>query len=61
MTYETKNITSQVIHVKVSSNSRCSRTLPMDVTIKSAHCGCERNLCKDWAWSKMCGKRGRIR
>ena len=60
MTYETKNITFHVIRVKVSSKSRCSRTLPMNVVIESAHCGCERNLCKDLAWSKMCGKRGRI-
>ena len=46
--------------VKVSSDSQCSRTLPMNVAIKSAHCGCERNSCKDWAWLKMCGKHGRI-
>ena len=59
MTYETKNITLHVIHVKVSSYSRCSITLPMNVAIKSPHCGCERNSCKDWAWS-MCGKHGRI-
>ena len=31
MTYETKNITFHVIRVKVSSKSRCSRTLPMNV------------------------------
>ena len=49
MTYETKSITFHVIRVKVSSDSRCSRTLPMNVAIKSAHCGCERNLCKDRA------------
>ena len=30
------------------------------IAIESAHCGCERNSCKDWAWSKMCGKHGRI-
>ena len=60
MTYETKNIMFHVIHVKVSSKSRCSRTLPMNVAIESAHFGCERNLCKDWACSKMCGKHGRI-
>ena len=60
MTYETKNITFHVIRVKVSSKSWCSRTLPMNVAIDSAHCGCERNSCKDWAWSKMCGKHGWI-
>ena len=43
MTYETKNISFHVIHVKVSSDSRCSRTLPMNVAVESAHCGCERN------------------
>ena len=48
MTYETKNITFHVVRVK--------RNLPMNVIIESAHCGCERNSCKDWAWSKMCGK-----
>ena len=37
MTYETKNITFHVIHVKVSSDSRCSRTLLMNVAIESAH------------------------
>ena len=36
MTYETKNITFHVIRVKVSSKSRCSRTLPMNVAIESA-------------------------
>ena len=36
-----QNITFYVIHVKVSSNFRCSRTLPMNVAIESAHCGCE--------------------
>ena len=46
MTYETTNIIFHMIHVKVSSDSRCSRTLPMNVAIESAHCGCERNLCK---------------
>ena len=51
MTYETKNITFHAIRVKVSSKSRCSRTLPMNVAIESAHYGCERNLCKDWAWT----------
>ena len=42
MTYETKNITSHLIRVKVSSSSRCSRTLPMNVAIESAHRSCER-------------------
>ena len=60
MTYEIKNITFHVIHVKVSSESRCSRTLPMNDAIESAHCGRERNSCKDSAWLKMCGKHGRI-
>ena len=41
MTYETKNITFHVVRVQVSSNSRCLRALPMNVAIKSAHCGCE--------------------
>ena len=58
MTNETKNTTSHIIRVRVSSDSRRSRTLPMNVAIGSAHCGCVRNLCKDWAWSKMCGKPG---
>ena len=35
--------------------SQCSRTLPMNATIGSAHCDCERNSCKDCVWSKMCG------
>ena len=58
MTYETKNITFHVIRVKVSSNSICSRPLPMNVTIESAHCDCERNSCKDWVWLKICEKNG---
>ena len=37
MTYETKNITFHVIPLKVSSDSRCSRTLPMKVAIESVH------------------------
>ena len=37
MTYETKNITFHVICVKVSSGSRCSRTLPMNVAMN--RCG----------------------
>ena len=60
MTYETKNIAYHMIRVKVSSYSRCSRTLPMNVAIESAHCGCERNSWKDWAQSKRCRKHGRI-
>ena len=62
MTYgvETKNITFHVIHVKVSRDFTCSRTLPMNVAIESADCDCERNSCKDWAWLKMCGKHSRI-
>ena len=47
MTNETKNIIFHAIHVKVSSKSRCSRTLPMNVAIESAHCGCESNSFKD--------------
>ena len=53
MTYETKNITFHVIHVKVSSGSWCSRTLLMNVA--SAHCDYERDSCKDKGWSKICG------
>ena len=34
MTYETKNVTFHVIRVKLSSKSRCSRTLPMNVAIE---------------------------
>ena len=49
MTYETKNITFHMIRVKVSSDSRCSRTLPMNVAIESVHRDCERKSCKDWA------------
>ena len=45
---------------KVRNDSRCSRTLPMNVAIESAHCGCERNLCKDWVWPMMYGKHGQI-
>ena len=60
MTYETKNITFHIIHVKVSNDSRCSRALPMNVTIESAYYGCERNSCKGWVWSKIGGKHGRI-
>ena len=60
MTYETKTITFHVIRVKVSSKSRCSRTLPMNAAIESARCGCEKfvqrlGLVKDvWkAWLNM--------
>ena len=60
MTSYTKNIIFYAMHVKVSRDTRRSRTLAMNVAIKSAHCGCERNSCKDWAWWKMCGKHGRI-
>jgi hypothetical protein len=60
MTYETKNITFHVIRVEVSSDSRCSTTLLMNVAIeRTAHCGCEINSCKDWTQSKRCGKRVR--
>ena len=58
MTCGTKNITFHVIHVKVSIDSRCSRTLQINDAIESAHCGCERNLCKDWAWLKRYGNHG---
>ena len=58
MTYETTNITFDVIRVKVSSDSRCSRTLPMNVAMESAHRGCKRNSCKDLARLKRCGKHG---
>ena len=35
-------ITFHVIQVKVSGDSRCSRTLLMNIRIKSAHCDCEK-------------------
>ena len=38
MTSETNNITFDMIHVKVTSDSRCSSTLPMNVAIESAYC-----------------------
>ena len=60
MTYETKKITFHVIRVKVSSDSRCSRSLPMNVAIVSARRGFERNSCKVWARLKRCGKHARI-
>ena len=52
MTYETKNITFHVIRVKVSSDSQCSRTLPMNVAIESAHRGCERKRGGDLTQAK---------
>ena len=36
-------------------DSQCSRTLLINVAIGSAHNECERILCKDWVWSRMCG------
>ena len=36
MTYEAKNSTFHVIHVKMSNDSKCSRILPMNVAIESA-------------------------
>ena len=60
MTLETNNITFHVVNAKVSSDARCSRTLPMNVAIESACCDCERYLSKDWVWLKMCGKDTRI-
>ena len=56
MTYDTKNIAFHVIRVKLSSESRCSTTLPMNVAIESAHCGglgFTKNSCEDWTWLKM--------
>ena len=46
-----------VIYGKVSNDTWCLRTLLINVTIKSAHCDCERNSCKYWVGLKMCGKR----
>ena len=60
MTYETKNITFHVIHVKVRTEIRCSRTLPMNVATKIENCSSERNSCIDLVWSKMYGNHGRI-
>mgnify|MGYP006973837031 CR=1 FL=1 len=48
------------LYVKVHEDSRCSRTLLINVAIGSAHNECERILCKDWVWLKMCGKRSRM-
>ena len=42
--------------MQLSSDSRCSRTSPMNVGIESSYGDCERILCDDWVWSKMCGK-----
>ena len=59
MSYETKNtIHFHVIHVKMISDSRCSRTLLMNVTIENIHNVCEGKSCKDWVWSKMREKHG---
>ena len=52
MSYDTKYITFR----EVSSIYRFSRTLLMNVAFESAHCDCERNSCKDWVWSKICGR-----
>ena len=53
MTYEAKNITFLVMHVKGSCDSWCSGTLQMNVTIEGAHYKCEEN--HDWVWSNMHG------
>ena len=42
MTYETKMQHFHVIHVKVTADSWCSRTLLMNVATETAHCDCER-------------------
>ena len=55
MTYETKNTTFSRDTCESEQDSQSSRTLPMNVAVESAHCVCEKNSCKDWAWSKMCG------
>ena len=39
MSYETKIIIFHVILAKVSSGSRCSRMLLIDIAIKSVHSG----------------------
>ena len=58
MTYETENnITFHVIREKLCK-FEYSRTLPMNVAIESARCGCDKNSCKDWVWWKMCGEHG---
>ena len=59
MTYETKNITFHVIYVKVSNDSRCSRTLLMNVV--RVHIVVVREICARTglvedvrkAWSNM--------
>ena len=53
MTYGTKNITFHVIRVKVSSKSWCSRTLPMNVAIESAHC-VVREICAKIGLGRRC-------
>ena len=59
MTYEIKNNTFHMIHVKVNRDSQCSRALPMKIVIEIAIFGCENivqglGLVEDvWkAWSK---------
>ena len=54
MTYETSNITFHMIRVKLSSGSRCSRTLPMNVAIESARCGCDRTSCSRIGLGRRC-------
>ena len=51
-----------MIHVKVSSDSRCSRTFVDEkFAIESAHCGWERNPSSRIGLGlNMCGKHGRI-
>ena len=56
MGYETNNIPFHIIHARVSSDYRCSSSLPMNVVVKSAHYDCKRDLCKDGVWLKMHGK-----
>ena len=46
----------RLMHMKVCSNSQCSRTLLMKFAIESALYDCDRNSCKDWVWSKTCGE-----
>ena len=60
MTHETKTITFSRTTCASEWEPRCSRTILMNVAIKSAHCDCEKNLCKDWVWSKMCETYNRI-
>ena len=48
MTYETKNITFHVIRMKVSSDSRCLRTLQMNVAIESGDIGSMRILSTEY-------------